>query len=278
MNIFEWKYILRNCIIKFKYKKGLITIDICIFNKYYTFLIDSGSEKSFLLPKKKFEKYKIKKEKYIKINGIGKDKIIKFAYIFPKIIIDGVSIYNAEFLIQNKNLMFFYLNIDGIIGFDILKQFDFYIDFTNKIFNIGKFHLQNNPHCSQILSDKQMVIKIGYNNKNYRTLIDLGANNSIISTDIIPNINLISNKNSIVLGINGFSVQKVSEIRNIIFSFGKNSFKVKKVYVGSFKYNWSIKLGTDSLNKYKVYFINSKREVIISWIKKIKIFQSCYFF
>lgn len=248
---------------KFYYRNKLVRIKINIFGKEYRFLIDTGSERSFLSYSKHLNQFKRQLEQKVKVKGIGKDAVIENCYSIPNLIIDNEIIYEAEFLIKRKNLMFYYLGIDGIIGWDILKQINFIIDFRNKLFHAGCAAPSEFLTKTSIISDKQLAIRVSYNNQSFIALMDLGANKSMLSTGIVSLMGGAHWKNHIVLGINGVSIQKTAEVYNVTFILGGMNFKVDTLSVRNFHSNWVIKFGTDSLLDYKVYFKNSEREVII---------------
>lgn len=248
---------------KFYYKKKLVTIKIKIFDKMYTFLVDTGSEKSFLSYHKNLNQYTKRLQQKIKVKGIGKDTVIEECYVIPNLIIDGKMISKVIFLKKRKNWLFYYLGIDGIIGWDVLKQINFVIDFKHKLFQVGDTNPSKFLTKTSIISDKQLAVNVSYNSQSFIALFDLGANNSIFSMGVLSLINDACWKNKIILGINGFSIQKTAEVHNVTFVLGDMNFKVDKLLVRNRLSNWAIKFGTDSLLDYKVYFKNSEREVII---------------
>jgi len=67
-----------------------------------------------------------------------------------------------------------------------------------------------------------------------------------------------------VLGINGFALNKISKVNHLIFTFSGGKLLVKNISIRSFNFQWKVKLGTDSLQGYTIYFINSKERIAIS--------------
>lgn len=251
-------------IMKFSYKNKLVTIKIKISEQYYTFLVDTGSEKSFLAPNKDLKNFQIELSNKILVKGVGKNKIIQHAYFIPEIKIDNEIISNTEFLIKDRNVMFYYLSIDGVLGWDILQRFDFAIDFKNKYFYIGSIQPPKSVASIPIISKKQAVILLDYNGDSYHTLLDLGANDSFISDDFRLSEKSVKRSMNFVLGINGFALNKISKVNHLIFTFSGEQLIVKNISIRSFNFQWKVKLGTDSLQGYTIYFINSKERIAIS--------------
>ncbi|MDG3142244.1 retropepsin-like domain-containing protein [Streptococcus suis] len=248
---------------KFSYRKKLVIVNLDILGKTAKFLIDTGSERSFFASNKQLDIFRKPLDQNVRVKGIGKAKIITEAYFIPRLIFDNKVIRNAEFLIQDKNLMFRYLGIDGIIGWDILKGFNFTIDFKNKYLSVGDIQLQKSYPYVSIVPDKQLVVQVGYNNKEINALIDLGANRSVISKEIMLDSVGCKWRRYIVFGINGIVIRKVAELSNIVVNFGNQNITVNNANVKSFDYHWLLKLGTDSFRQYKIYFNNAEREVLV---------------
>ena len=203
----------------------------------------------------------------INVKGIGKSKLITHAYLIPKINIDNYNLYNIKFLSKKKNFLFYYLGIDGIIGWDILKNLNFFIDFKNKYFNIDisdtrkknyDFYLSH----TSIIKDKKLVIETIYNKKIVPTLIDLGANNSVISDELLSGDEEIKIKKNFIFGINGVYLRKVSEIKQLSIGIGLQNIDIQNTIIKNFKYNWLLKLGTDSFMNHILYFDNIEGEVL----------------
>ncbi|MDY2918563.1 MAG: hypothetical protein SOU08_02850 [Anaerococcus sp.] len=83
------------------------------------------------------------------------------------------------------------------------------------------------------------------------------------SMDILQSLSDVKFKRKLVLGINGLSIKKISEIENFNILIGNMDFSIKKIAVREFNYNRKIKFDTDIISKHKFYFKNSKKEVYI---------------
>jgi len=61
-----------------------------------------------------------------------------------------------------------------------------------------------------------------------------------------------------------FSLNKISKVDHLLFTFIGGKLFVKNISIRSFNFQWKVKLGTDSLQGYTIYFINSKERIAIS--------------
>ena len=134
----------------------------------------------------------------------------------------------------------------------------------NKYFYIGSIQPPKSVASIPIISKKQAVILLDYNGDSYHTLLDLGANNSFISDDFRLSEKSVKRSMNFVLGINGFSLNKISKVDHLLFTFIGGKLFVKNISIRSFNFQWKVKLGTDSLQGYTIYFINSKERIAIS--------------
>lgn len=248
---------------KFSYRNKLLIVKINILGRYYKFLIDTGSERSFLVTNNYLNRFRRPLKQRVNVKGVGQDKLIKYVYSIPQITIDNQIINETEFLIKGKDLMSCYLGIDGILGWDILKRFNFLIDFKNKIFTVCDIEFQKSYPYVSISPGQQLVVQVGYDNNKINALIDLGANNTVISEGILSNMEFIKWRRNIVFGINGIFIRKIPEISNLIIDFGNKNIIINNVNIKTFKYNWLLKFGTDIFQDHKVYFNNLEREVLI---------------
>ncbi|MBU0278616.1 aspartyl protease family protein [Gemella sp. zg-1178] len=247
---------------RFILKRNMIIIKIKIDEIYYKFLVDTGSERSFIVRNKNIEKYKQNILEKIKVKGIGGEEFLKNKYIFPKINIDNTIIHKVEILEKKRNSLFLYLGIDGILGWDILKKLDLLIDIKNKIFSLVTETTQNKKIGTPIISDKQLVIEMKYKNDLHSALIDLGATESFVTQEVFNNYDVIWERN-IVLGINGIKLIKVATIKNIILNIAGIEYKSRKLLIKSENFNWKFKLGMDFFENRKIFLKNSIKEMVI---------------
>lgn len=248
---------------KFSYRNKLVTVKIDILGKTFRFLIDTGSERSFLVPNNHLVNFQKDLKQKVNVKGIGPDKIIEYFYCIPQIEIDGQIIRETDFLMKDRSLMFYFLGIDGIIGWDILKRINFLINFKDKLFIVSEIKLENLHPSVPIVPDKQLVVQLSYHNRNIKALIDSGANTSVISKEILSSLEFIKLRRNIVFGINGIFISKIPELSNIEINFGNKNIIVSNVNIKTLSYSWLLKLGTDIFRNYKVYINNLESEVVI---------------
>ena len=122
-------------------RKGVYLLSIESNRKKYLFLLDTGSEFSYIY-KNSLEDLTLKKlSKSILLRGVGGENIIREYVNIDRIKIGNIAIENQDFLVSVDISLKKLLRIDGVLGWDILKKFDFSLDFYNE--NMEFFTVNN---------------------------------------------------------------------------------------------------------------------------------------
>jgi len=163
--------------VPFQFKNNLILIPISINNQKFTFILDTGVSKTLLFNIKANDSVKLNNRKKIRIKGLGANEYyqaIKSTNNFIKIknIIhpkaEIYSITEANFDFSSK----IGIDIHGIIGADLLKNFIVEIDYAKKKI---KFYKSKRIRLKRKKKWKEFPIKI----INHKPYISLKMNNSI---------------------------------------------------------------------------------------------------
>lgn len=237
-----------------KKRNNFIVTDGIINNKSKSFLIDTGSEKSFIKAKNN-DRYKENKSKRYLVKGLGGNKIYSKTYSIPLINICGIEIQEVEFIdFKSNSILFKYLNIDGIIGWDILKRFSFSLDFKNYIIfseKISSSHfLINIPVIS---NEKIPVFEVMIDSQKFKSIIDTGSTYTYCNNEQKLKKSFLESdfEKKIILGINGITFQyhAFKKYKTVTF-LNKYNFQIPKLYIEESKNNnmyYEVLLGNDFL-------------------------------
>lgn len=246
-----------------KITKQSLIVNLMVENKVLRFLLDTGSDRSFIKPIREFKKYKYVLSPNIRVRGVGKNRIIKEAYHFSEIVLESTIISSVEFLELKRNWMFRYLNIDGVLGWDVLQRINFELDLRNRKLKI----YQNSPLFKNtiklsIIEASKLMIPFEYFNYYGLAVIDTGATNTYAGKRIYQNTKPIKYQRELVLGINGLRINKVSVIDSIIFKQDCQEMKIDNLlYKEQSRYD--LQIGLDTLLNKTVYIDNEQGEVLI---------------
>ncbi len=176
-----------------KMQGGLVTFTVDINGKEYCFLFDSGAQRSVFYNNvltsfgSDSGRLNVSKKDVYDINNIAKVyPIIKL----PMMRIGNTEIYNIRLFADSsqdkftaRNLFIFnILDIDGIIGWDVIKKLHWEIDSRNEVMVVQL--ITNQPVSDSKRKSLSWIyhpVVYLYDNDNYRYsfLFDLGATNSI---------------------------------------------------------------------------------------------------
>ena len=234
------------------FQNTLPIISLRIEGKIYRLLLDTASEKSYLAYKKIW-KSRLRKLPYdLCVKGVGKDKILKEYYLFPSVYFQEAELQDFAFIAKPKDFLFYYLRIDGILGWDFLCQFDFRLSYMKKSFEFLDSDIKEERIIFNIIGSKRLIIA----NQSYqKILLDTGASMSYL----YDNLSGVKCRKSIVLGINGMRVNKLFPKYHVQFG----DLYWEKIGVKERKSEVDLQLGTDILEKYDLLVKNSTKEVIL---------------
>lgn len=139
-----------------KIKRNRLGLYVCyvrIQGQEFTFLLDTGAQISGILEKSATKIKTTKLEQSVSVGSIGGKTTTSSCVMVEKMYFGALQINHQPLvLLDDKNFALPYVNVkvmnfDGILGWDILSNFDFEIDDVNKTFSILKirdnFYLQN---------------------------------------------------------------------------------------------------------------------------------------
>lgn len=249
-------------------RKGVYLLSIESNRKKYLFLLDTGSEFSYIY-KNSLEDLTLKKlSKSILLRGVGGENIIREYVNIDRIKIGNIAIENQDFLVSVDISLKKLLRIDGVLGWDILKKFDFSLDFYNE--NMEFFTVNNksklttsNTYEYTLLNETFPIFSAKYSNNDVLFLLDTGSNLSYI-----VNENLVfKNKKisfSISIGINGIHFSKVCKVNPIpIIDRNGKYYKTPRLLYEKYSQKYDFLLGCNSFKNKIVYFFNSNNLVLV---------------
>ncbi len=176
--------------VPFQFKNNLILIPISINNQEFTFILDTGVSKTLLFNIKANDSVKLNNRKKVRIKGLGANeyyRAIKSTYNFIKI--KNVIHPKAEiYLITEANFDFssrIGIDVHGIIGADLLKNFIVEIDYIKKkikFYKSKKIKLRRKKKWKIIpikIINEKPYIALKINNTIQNLLIDSGSGDAL---------------------------------------------------------------------------------------------------
>ncbi|MBC1520230.1 hypothetical protein HB912_01040 [Listeria aquatica] len=87
-------------------KNRLILLIGVIDGREYKFLVDTGSERSYMMRDFRLDLYKRKLDYLLKVKGVGNPSLENYEYQIPIINLAGCDIENSSFIVKQKNFYF----------------------------------------------------------------------------------------------------------------------------------------------------------------------------
>lgn len=243
------EYIEDTIVLPFKFINGKIILKGKVNNKEVKWLIDTGASSSIIYNNDKFSFFYL----------VGID--INHFPFFTKVInlshlkIGDIEINNSYFRsIQNQQKLY-----DGIIGNNILKNYNILFDFENKTLSISskkEFILKNNIVSNYKFKSNKIFVKIMENT----FLLDTGANNviSINSDSLKQKVKYLQVYGKMLKGITNkanSNKEYIAEIHDFIIN---DSTHIDTIQLYTSKMSKNI-IGTGFLKNYYMA-INYKNE------------------
>ena len=217
---FDIEFVEDSVVIPIKFKNGVPFIKIKINGKYYYFIIDTGLDKTLLgknIATKNNVVYDSKEDTIKGIDGTA----TTFSGVLSKLDLGQIKISNFPIYVINRNdaikakfLFITFFQSDGIIGWDLLQNFDFTIDYKNKQLILRK-PIEKNIERRNLFWYKVPIVKF-YSENNYPLLFffDSGSSLSYFNPQII----------SLILGIDTNKLKKSSQRLHGVNEFVKMRF------------------------------------------------------
>ena len=176
--------------VPFQFKNNLILIPVSINNQEFTFILDTGVSKTLLFNIKANDSVKLNNRKKVRIKGLGANeyyRAIKSTHNFIKI--KNVIHPKAEiYLITEANFDFssrIGIDVHGIIGADLLKNFIVEIDYIKKkikFYKSKKIKLRRKKKWKVIplkIINEKPYITLKINKTIQNLLIDSGSGDAL---------------------------------------------------------------------------------------------------
>lgn len=252
---------------------GIYLINVHISGNDYEFILDTGASISGLLAKH-VEAFKLEKIGSLPIASAGGTINDTGVFCIPRMFIGGLELLNqpvaqlndADFNFGpiNKQIMHF----DGIIGWDILKNFDFSIDNANMLFKCLK---QTNTGLPQNLIGSSIPVMIvkDENNKDVVFGLDSGAHISWLNENFVTKaaLQVTGNKPSFQLGVMGMEMVNIKIIRRCHYKLFDKEIVLKNTRTGVTMISQNCYLdgimGNEIFEDHEVVFKNSSDHVYI---------------
>jgi len=263
--------------IPFEYRLGLPIIKVTINGKSYDFLFDTGA--SNVISKELAKKISAKTKAFLGAMDSQKNKSIVKIVQLDTISMGGYHFLNTGAIVAdvNKSISVSCLNIDGIIGSNLMQLANWEIDFKNKKIRISSpekhFKVPKNADTIKYKTDlyyKHYIdLKIG-NRKIKNLTFDTGSNGYItcsgkdykklINNDLLSKTNYGYGVSSSGLFGKGNS-DSVFYATTSLLTLGKTPIKQPLL---EFRRKHSDMIGTEFLKNFTVILIPRKKEIILS--------------
>ncbi len=219
-------------IIKFRLVSGIILIPATADGKGGYFAFDTGASRT-AINKEYFPEFKGEEVEVVKFSeDVKKAGAIKG--VLPLIKFSNVEIENKEVLIMDlmyvenalkqlvPNLVFL-----GSIGMDIIGNYNILLDYKNEEINLNpKIDFENKKVVS-LEMDTLPIINLEILNKEYRFVLDTGANTCLLDESFKDNKDIVpkSEESSLLLipcvNVSGLEFKEVSAVISDISSIKK---------------------------------------------------------
>lgn len=249
---------------------GMLAADICVNDRKMTFIIDTGAEVTVLTDAALANAcIKKKAEERIEIGSCNNKMDEMGIALADKIMIGNVKVFNLPVLVMyEKQLSFsiFGYNIfkfDGILGWDILSQLDFEIDYRKSEFRIIK--QSKDGYIPNLIKSSFPALLIVDEHNMLRVFgLDTGARRSWICERLVEKagLNIVKKKEQKVLGVHGKEKTVVNVVKDYKIRVYDALISFKNISTGftGFLNNFEFDgvLGIDILKDNTLKVINSK--------------------
>lgn len=255
---------------------NMITCNLEINNKIVTVLIDTGAEVSAFTDRLLMSiNAELKQEEKVKVGSSNGSKAEMQVALVSKISIGDTNIINLPVLaIDKKQLSFSILGytlfkVDGILGWDVLSQLDFEVDYKKLELRIMQ-DIEEDSIANLVKSSFPVILLLDKYGEIRAFGLDTGARKSWLNKNLIEKAELVirKNKKQKILGVHGKEIETVSIIKGYEVMLKDTSISFVNINTGYTKllnnYEFDGVLGADVLKNNIVKIINSKGIVIIS--------------
>ncbi|MGL5978327.1 MAG: retropepsin-like aspartic protease [Erysipelotrichaceae bacterium] len=246
-----------------KHFAKVYSVKVKVNGKTLSMLVDTGAQISALFDDVSLD---LKEEKQtLTIGSVsGQTQEQKF-YRSHEMDLGGMILYNVGFTslqrTKFKIMNIKVLRIDGILGWDILSQFDFSLDEQALVFHSDiETTIPNNMiHASfpTLLGNDASgsMVVLGFDSGAHYSWIDEGE-------ILRMQLNMQEEGNAFTMGVHGLEKIPIKLVEKVKYYLAHNAILIHQVHTGytrifpNIKYNAI--LGNEILKGYRIYFINSK--------------------
>ncbi|MGL5540523.1 MAG: aspartyl protease family protein [Erysipelotrichaceae bacterium] len=255
-----------------KHLAKVYSIQVKINGVSLRLLVDTGAQVSAL-----FDDVKLAlKEEKVEVNvGSVSGQIQQQRFVRAKEVdLKGMMLYNVGFTILKRHnfkvLNMRILRVDGILGWDILSQFDFCLEekaitFFHNHEAYGEPNMMEASFPTLLATDASGHLAIlGFDSGAHRSWIDPG--------DIKrQNLTVLESGTALTMGVHGMERIDIDIIEKVKFYLENNAILIRKIHTGytqifpNFKFHAI--LGNEIMKGYRLYFVNSKTCIHLEEIK-----------
>lgn len=273
-----FKYTSKENIIKLqKNFLGMIFLIVKCGTKDLKFLLDTGAQVSCISSKivSKFDSVIISKEKINVGGGGGYYSEMNVCYV-KHLETCGLKINNLPMLILNENQLSLSLfgksiiNIQGILGWDVLSKINFSIDLKNMELEVIKNNVYSKENNFLKSSFPVIVCQVGENLRIFG--LDLGARKSWISEKLVnkEKLKVLGRKSKKIYTINGIVRESILIIEECVVGILDYKVRINNINTGFTRllndYELDGVLGIDILKNKKLIIINSEDTMLLEQI------------
>lgn len=178
---FDMEFVEDSVVISIELKYGYPLIKIEINGKYYYFVFDTGCSRTLIGKNIATENNVVCDNKKLIASTVD-GSVNVFSSIFPDFNLGSIKISNfptvtidRDYAINAKFLFISLFRVDGIIGWDLLQNFDFTIDYKNKQLVLRK-PIEKNTEQRNLFWYYMPIVKFYYNGYPLLFVLDTGSN------------------------------------------------------------------------------------------------------
>ena len=253
---------------------GLYVCYVRIQGKEFIFLLDTGAQISGILKKSAAALQTTKLTQKVNVGSIGGKTTSSHCVVVEKMYFGALQINHQPLvLLDDKNFALPYINIkvmnfDGILGWDILNNFDFEINDINKTFSLLKmkdtFYLQNfipaSFPCLCLLDQNKNPVIFGF---------DSGAKESWLGKEYIEaaKLDVDTKQRAYGVGVLGIEAMDMWMVKQLDLFLYDHKISLEKVISGRVDMFHSIRiagvLGNKIFKGRRIQILASKRYIRI---------------
>ncbi|NQY93751.1 MAG: aspartyl protease family protein [Campylobacteraceae bacterium] len=218
---------------------SLPRVKIKLDGRSFYFVLDTGASINVISQEVadhltlKTSSFKVKVETATKNSVLGKVGVLKTLKLGPAIFGNQVTLVLPNSDLESNILGINFYQIDGIIGWPILKKLDLVFDFDKDEIIISKPFIKQNKNKNLIWLFEDPMVLTSEKKKHQKLLfLDTGATNSQVTLNYIEKMSLQVNnwKYKKFNGLGGKGeAEKTAEIPEVVFSFPSYVAHLKKV-------------------------------------------------